>query len=265
VYVDDETSTDDTSTTDTDTAGQDELTVEVDGQDYEVEENYDMDGDGANDTAVVETDDGIMAYADTDGDGTADVAVQYDDQGNVVAGAEYDATTGEWHEESVDTLPTPTGDGADDSTGATDTDASDPTDASDTADTTDTDTTSAEGDISVDMPGEDVDAGPATYDTDGDGTNDTAVVTDTDGTTYAFTDTDGDGSADQAVVIEADGDVTVAAHTGEDEWTVTEEGHINPDGTYESESTGSGTGSDSGSDSGSTDSGAGSDAVWAER
>ncbi len=263
MYVD-ETSADDTST-DTDTAGQDELTVEVDGEDYEVEENYDMDGDGANDTAVVETDDGYMAYADTDGDGTADVAVQYDDQGNVVAGAEYDESTGEWQEENVDTLPTPTGDGADDadsSTDSSDTDSTD-TDSTDASDT-DTDTSAAEGDITVDMPGEDVDAGPATYDTDGDGTNDTAIVTDTDGTTYAFTDTDGDGSADQAVVIESDGDVTVAEHTGDDEWTVSEEGHINPDGTYESDSSGSTTGSDSGSDSGS-DTGADSDAVWSQR
>ena len=98
--------------------------------------------------------------------------------------------------------------------------------------------------------------GAAALDTDGDGTNDTAIVTDTDGTTYAFTDADGDGTADQAVVIESDGDVTVAEHTGEDEWTVTEEGHLNPDGTYSTDGSGSGTGSDSG---------AGSDAVWAER
>jgi hypothetical protein len=116
------------------------------------------------------------------------------------------------------------------------------------------------------MPGEDVDAGPANYDTDGDGTNDTAVVTDADGTTYAFTDADGDGSADTAVVIEADGDVTVAEHTGQDEWTVTEEGHINADGTYESDGSGSTTepGSDTGSDT-STDTSAGSDAVWSQR
>jgi hypothetical protein len=257
VYVDDGTSTDDTSTTDTDTAGQDELTVEVDGTEYEVEENYDLDGDGHNDTAVVEASDGsYVAYADTDGDGTADVAVQYDAEGNIVTGGEFDETTGEWHEENVDTLPTPTGDGADEA----DPGSSDGTDTTETTDSTDT--SSAEGDISVDMPGsEDVDAGPATYDTDGDGTADTAVVTDADGTTYAFTDADGDGSADQAVVIEADGDVTVAEHTGDGEWTVTEEGHLNPDGSYESEGTG---GSTSGSDTGS-DTGAGSDAVWAER
>jgi len=246
VYVDDETSTEDT-TTDTDATGQDELTVEVDGEEYVVEESYDFDGDGANDTAVVETEDGSqVAFADTDGDGTADVAVQYDEQGNVVGGAEYDETTGEWQAESVESLPTPSGDGADGGT-ESGTDSTDTT--TDVSDTETTDTTGDEN-ISVDMPGEDVEAGPATYDTDGDGTNDNAVVTDADGSTYAFTDVDGDGQADQAVVIEADGDVTVAERTGEDQWTVTEEGHVNTDGTYESDT--SGTGADS-------------DAVWAER
>jgi hypothetical protein len=253
VYVDDDTTTDDTTTedttdtTDTDTdTGQDDLTVEIEGEEYVAEENYDMDGDGANDTAVVETEDGYLAFGDTDGDGTADVAVQYDEDGNVVAGAEYDATTGEWTAEEVETLPTPTGDGADDSTGSSD-------DTTDTSGTDDYDDTSGAGgeNITVDMPGEDVDAGPATYDTDNDGENDTAVVTDADGTTYAFTDVDGDGEADQAVIIESDGDVTVAEHTGEDEWTTTEEGHVNPDGTYETDSTSS--------------SAASSDAAWSER
>lgn len=255
MYVDDDTSADTTDTTEdttgygedsADTTGQDDLTVEIDGEEYHAQENVDLDGDGQNDTAVVETEDGYLAFADTDGDGTADVAVQYDAEGNPVAGAEYDETSGEWAEEDVSSLPAPTGDGADDAegsgTGGTDSDT-------DTTDTTgDTGTSSGGEDISVDMPGEDVDAGPATYDTDGDGTNDTAVVTDADGTTYAFTDADGDGEADQAVIIESDGDVTVAEHTGEDEWTTTEEGHIDSSGEYVP---------DGGASS--------SDAVWADR
>jgi hypothetical protein len=249
VYVDDDTSTD-TETTDTDTGGQDELTVEIDGEEYSAEENYDMDGDGANDTAVVETEDGYLAFADTNGDGTADVAVEYDENGEIVAGAEYDESTGEWTAEDVESLPTPTGDGADDADGS----GTDSTDTSDSSDDSDTDTTGGGDSMVVDLPGEDVDAGPATYDTDGDGENDTAVVTDSDGTTYAFTDTDGDGDADQAVIIESDGDVTVAEHTGEDEWVTTEEGHIDSSGEY--------TPDDSGSSSSSS---ASSDAVWAER
>lgn len=256
MYVDDDTTTDTTDTTDDSTdysddsstaTGDDELTVEIDGEEYVAEENMDLDQDGQNDTAVVETEDGYLAFADTDGDGTADVAVQYDEDGNPIAGAEYDETTGEWTEEDVETLPTPTGDGADEADGSG-------TDSTDTTDTTTDDTTDTSGEgMTVDLPGEDVDAGPATYDTDGDGHNDTSVVTDADGTTYAFTDTDQDGEADQAVIIESDGDVTVAEHTGEDEWTTTEEGHIDASGEYVP---------DSGS---STDSTASSDAVWAER
>lgn len=248
MYVDDDTTTDDTTTTDTD-AGQDELTVEVDGEEYSVEENYDMDQDGQNDTAVVQTSDGAyVAFADTDSDGTADVAVQYDDQGNVVAGAEYDASTGEWSAESVESLPVPTGDGADDAPGSEEGPGAEDPGATDVSDTTDpADPSGGGGSITVDMPGEDVDAGPAKYDSDNDGTNDSAVVTDTDGTTYIFTDVDADGEADQAVVIEADGDVTIAEHTGEDEWTVVEEGTMSEDGTYTPDAT------------------SGSDAVWAER
>ncbi|MFI7677348.1 DUF6802 family protein [Actinophytocola sp. NPDC049390] len=220
----------------------DELTVEIDGEEYVVEENVDFDGDGANDTAVVATEDGgAIAFADTDGDGVADVAVEYDANGDIVVGAEYDETSGEWHEEDAEYLPTPTGDGADDSAGGSDsdTDTDSDTDSDDSGESTpvaeDTDYEAGEDDMTVDLPGEDVDAGPATYDTDGDGENDTAVVNDTDGTTYVFTDTDGDGQADEAAVVTSDGDVTIAAHTGEDEWTVVDEGHLNPDGSYESD------------------------------
>jgi hypothetical protein len=74
----------------------DQLTVEVDGESYEVEENVDLDGDGEDDAAVVETADGYLAFADTDGDGVADVAMGIDQDGNVVSTAEYDETTGEW-------------------------------------------------------------------------------------------------------------------------------------------------------------------------
>ncbi len=262
MYVDD--TTDDTTTDTTDTGdsygddgstdtsgGHDEMVVEIDGEEYQAEENYDMDSDGANDTAVVETDSGYVGFEDSDGDGTADIAVEYDENGDPVAAAEYDESSGEWEATDVNTLPEPVGgDGTDDGPGA----GSDSTDTTDTSGdpTSTTDTQGSGGeDINVDMPGEDVDAGPATYDTDGDGTNDTAVVTDTDGTTYAFTDTNNDGEADQAVIIESDGDVTVAEHTGTDEGTTEETGHIDGQGNYVPD--------DASSSSSS------SDAVWAER
>ncbi len=74
----------------------DQLTVEMDGASYVVDENVDLDGDGDPDVAVVETGDGYVALADTDGDGVADTAMALDQNGAVVAGAEYDATTGQW-------------------------------------------------------------------------------------------------------------------------------------------------------------------------
>jgi hypothetical protein len=245
VYVDEHG--DDTSTTDTH-GGDDHLTVEVDGQTYDVEENYDFDQDGHNDTAVVETQDGYIAFADTDHDGTADVAVEFDHDGNVVAGAEYNESTHQWTEENPDKLPTPSGDGSH-STGT-----SGPGHTSDTSSHGHTSDTSGHSDksghqggghssgsedIKVETPKGEFDAGQAAYDSDGDGTNDTAIVTDKDGTTYAFTDEDGDGTADDAVVIGADGHVTVAHNTGGDEWQVVEEGHLNSDGSYHSDSSGS--------------------------
>jgi hypothetical protein len=59
-----------------DDAGMDQLTVEVDGESYEFDENVDLDGDGVYDTAVVETAQGDIAFVDTDADGVADVAVE---------------------------------------------------------------------------------------------------------------------------------------------------------------------------------------------
>jgi hypothetical protein len=256
----------DTTTTDTH-HGDDQLTVDVDGQSYEVQENYDFDGDGHNDTAVVETQDGYTAFADTNHDGTADVAVQYDHNGNIVAGAEYNESTGQWTEQNPDSLPTPTGGGADDSgshhsTGSTGGHSSGGSTGGHSTDTThqSTDTSSTPGhsggstgghssgsgeDITVDTKDGQFDAGKAEYDMDGDGTNDTAIVTDDQGNTYAFTDTDHDGTADEAVVIDSKGDVTVAENKGGADWEVAEQGHIDSSGQYHSDSHSGSSGSDS--------------------
>ncbi|WP_189209084.1 hypothetical protein [Actinokineospora fastidiosa] len=220
----------DVDTTDTADAGQDELTVEVGGDEYEVTENYDYDQDGENDSAVVQTEDGYMAFHDTDGDGTADTMVELDADGNVTGAAEYDEASGEWTAADPNSVEAPSGGGADDA-GTDTTTGDDPTQTTETT----TDTGSGEG-MTVDTAEGEMEVGPAQYDSDGDGTNDTAVVTDEQGNTYAFVDTDADGEADEAVVIEADGDVTVAQHTAEDEWTTVETGHINADGSYTSDS-----------------------------
>ncbi|GAA4431727.1 hypothetical protein ACFQV2_38285 [Actinokineospora soli] len=237
MYVD-ETGSDVDTTTDTD-AGQDELTVEVGGEEYEVTENYDYDQDGENDSAVVETEDGYMSFHDTDGDGTADTMVELDAEGNVTAAAEYDETTGEWTEADPGSVEAPSGGGADDAGTASDSDST--TETTDSTETTgtptdDADDTAGSGEsMTVDTANGEMEVGPAEYDADGDGTNDTAVVTDEQGTTYAFVDSDEDGDADEAVVIEADGDVTVAQNTGDGEWTTVETGHITAEGEYQSD------------------------------
>ncbi|PPK68000.1 hypothetical protein V5P93_007348 [Actinokineospora auranticolor] len=261
MYVDEtgaDTTTDDTSVDET---GHDELTVEIGGDTYEVTENYDYDGDGHNDTVVVQTEDGFAAFTDTDGDGQADTAVTLDEQGNVTGAAEYDEASSQWTAADPNSVENPSGDGADNGGGHSGHTGS--TDTADGPDSTPVDHNDGGGNqITVDNQGGDINAGEAQYDVDGDGKNDTAVVTDEQGNTYAFTDVDGDGSADQAVVVEADGDVTVAQHTGDDEWTAVETGHINADGTYESDSTADGAApTAAGSDASASDA-SGSDASW---
>jgi hypothetical protein len=55
----------------------------------------------------------------------------------------------------------------------------------------------------------------------------------------AFTDEDGDGEADVVTIIDANGDVTIGQHTGEDEWTDVEKGHVDAQGNYTPDSTSS--------------------------
>jgi hypothetical protein len=196
------------------TGHDDQMTVTVDGEQYELTTDYDINKDGDNDTAIVQTDDGgQVAFTDSDNDGDADTAIELDDKGNVVGAARYDDARGEWV--------------------AVDPKTGNPTDST-TAQNTGNETTSSGQDITVDVPeeSEDMSAGAATVDMDRDGKNDTAVVKSEDGDVFAFTDTDGDGDADQMTVIESDGNVTISQHTGEDEWAEVESGHLDSQGNY---------------------------------
>ncbi|MCE7005176.1 hypothetical protein LWC34_20435 [Kibdelosporangium philippinense] len=193
----------------------DEMTVTVDGEQYELETEFDINKDGTNDTAIVTTDDGgQVAFTDSDKDGDADVAVELDDKGNVVGAARYDEASGEW---------VPIDPKTGDATGEESSAAGEGTPAA-----------SATGDIIVDVPDdpEDMSAGAATVDMNKDGKNDTAVVQSENGDVYAFTDSDGDGEADQMTVIESDGSVSISQHTGEDEWAEVEKGHLDSQGNY---------------------------------
>lgn len=193
MYVDESGGTDEAVTTE-------EMTVTVDGEDYDAELNFDYDSDGVNETALIREPDGsARAFVDTDADGAGDQYVQLDAEGQVVAEAAYDEASGDW----VATEPGPA-------------DTSD----KDTEDTVETQTSSA-APMAAELPGGETAVGPATVDTDHDGRNDTAMVSDEPGNTYYFTDVDGDGDADVAVVIDPDGAATALEHQGRGEWVET--------------------------------------------
>lgn len=182
--------------------GDGDIHVTVAGEEYTAEANYDLDGNGVDETVAVMTDDGFVAYTDADADGQADVVRTIDEHGRVVSQARYDEASGNWVSEQPDQRPP----------------AHDPADE-------------AGRSMVVDTPQGDREIGPPTEDTNNDGKADTAIV-DTGSGQLMVTDVDGDGSADQVVEISDTGEVTVSHHTGDGEWTVVERGHINGQGSY---------------------------------
>ncbi|GAA4611038.1 DUF6802 family protein [Saccharopolyspora hordei] len=184
-------------------AGDGDIKVTIDGEEYTAEANYDLDGDGVDETVAVMTDDGYVAYIDETGDGQADVMQTINADGVVVEQARYDAETGKWTGEAPQQHPG------------------------------DVDPQQDHGQAMViDTPQGDLQVGPATEDTDSDGIADTAVVTTETGGTVLVTDVDGDGSADQVVEISETGEVTISHHTGDGQWTVVEQGQVSGDGQY---------------------------------
>lgn len=197
MYVDETGGTEETVTSE-------DMTVTVDGEDYQTEMNADINEDGTADTAVVARENGSKSvYIDGDGDRDADYYVEVDSSGEVVAEAEYDAASGQWV--AVDPHA---GDA-----GSADTQGS-PQDTPTSDDTQ----TGSDGPMTAELPSGEVEVGPATVDTNEDGVNDTAVAEDADGNTYYFTDVDNDGDADYVVVVAADGSSQALEHQGGGEW-----------------------------------------------
>lgn len=188
MYVDESGGSDETVTSE-------DMAVTVDGQEYDVEKNLDLDGDGHVDGAVVHNDDGTKsAYVDKDADGDADIYLEADEHGNTVAAARFDEQSGEWV-------------------------AADPQDTTATSGPADTQTSDDTGKtMTADMPQGELDVGPATIDTNEDGVNDTAVTKDDKGNTYYFTDANRDGEADYALVVESDGTTAALKHVGDGQW-----------------------------------------------
>ncbi|GAA2335026.1 hypothetical protein GCM10009854_08550 [Saccharopolyspora halophila] len=186
-------------------AGDGDIKVTVDGEDYTAEANYDLDGDGMDDTIAVMTGDGFVAYIDEDSDGRADVLQSINDNGDVTEQARFDPGTGQWIGERPGNHPDPGGH-----------DRREHDERSLVIDT-------GQGERQVGLP---------TEDTNSDGIADTAMVEGEDGATMMVTDLDGDGSADQVVEVSSSGDITISHHTGEGQWTVVEQGKIGDDGRY---------------------------------
>jgi hypothetical protein len=190
VWVDESGGADTTDTPDS--SG--EMQISVEGHEYSAEANFDLDHDGHDDTVRIENADGTFTgYTDVDHDGHADQYLHVDAQGNILESARFDAASGDW----ISTEAGPGDQHGPDSQ------------------------TSSSGGIVADMADGDVNVGPATVDTDHDGTNDTAVVQDSDGNTRMFTDVDGDGKADVQTIITPDGESHTFNHTGDGQWTET--------------------------------------------
>ena len=178
--------------------GPETLSIEVDGHQDTYAATTDLDDDGRDDSVYVPggagvdgATDGGYAYTDTTGDGSADTLTEFDAQGEVVAQAVFDPSSGQWHEVAP---------GSVDVTGS--------------------------GLITVDTPQGLAVAGQAGFDTDGDGVADTAVVSTADGTTLLVTDVDGDGAADLVTEVSGDGTYSSFEHTGEGEWTEVDSGSL---------------------------------------
>lgn len=169
-----------------------DLTFTMEGAEYQAEVVVDLDGDGVEDSAMVETDDGAIEFTDTDDDGRADLMTQLDADGDIVAQARFDESTGEWvqvdTEQVTDTRP-----------------------------------------MTADTPLGEIEVGAPTHDTDQDGKADSVVVHRPGGGTVIFTDADEDGDADYTTEITGDGQVTVAEHTSDGDWTEIERGELEVD------------------------------------
>lgn len=192
-------------------AGDGDIKINVGSEDYTAEANYDIDGDGVDDTVRVMTDDGYTAYVDENQDGQAEIMRTLDSHETVVAQARFAPGTGDWLAEAPEQHPH----------------GGEPRPPADS--------------MVLDTPRGDQHVGPATEDTNNDGRPDTAIIdtaiidtglVDTGQATMMATDVDGDGSVDQTVRMADTGEVSVSHRTGQGQWTVDEEGRIDQNGRY---------------------------------
>jgi len=203
---------------------------------------YDMNGDGAPETAVIERAGVILQYSDTDGDGRADqlLTVNADHSASIslvsgggwevavqghIAGdgdfvpTEHVAQAGQHAEPSEPTSPPshrPPGRHA----GAPD--------------------------IELRVPGVDaVDLGRPNQDLDGDGVPESVAVRTQDGHVLIVSDTDADGAADRLIDIDPDtGHAQWMAQDAHGQWAQTQHGHVDASGALVVDQTGKASGAE---------------------
>jgi hypothetical protein len=218
--------------------------------------------DGQYDAVAVETDSGgVEVYADADHNGTVDAAISIQPDGSFAVWAPDGA--GHWHVESTGHIDSsgnavldasvdpaasqhpPAAIAGDVTTngpatpatpatpGAPATPATPATPGSSAADdAAGTYPGVAPGDLAVADGNTYLDAGPATYDMDGDGTADTAVVQ-SDDRIIQVSDTDGDGRADEMLQVDTQThQAAILTDDGSGTWTVQAQGTISADGDF---------------------------------
>lgn len=218
---------------------------------------YDLDGDGHAETAVVEADGRIIQVSDTDGDGRADEMLQVD-KATHRAAILTDDGSGKWEVAATGHIGADGGFVEEDSAGVTA--SSDPSSAAhptsgahpqttqpSTAEpsTTDPSGSDPEGDaahppdIVYTAGGTQTDLGAPTEDLDGDGVPESVAVRTGDGHILVLSDTDADGRPDQVIQIDpASGEAMWAVPDGHGGWDVVQTGHVESDGSLVVDATG---------------------------
>jgi len=195
---------------------------------------YDSDHDGVADSVIVGQDEYTVVVTDSDHDGTADSVTGYDAQGHQVQ----HGPSGDTGVDGSGSNPGSDGSGTADP-GSGGSGSGDPA--------TDGDPGGSSGDAAagsitvVDEQGRAVEVGPPTADMDGDGTADTAIVRNDDGSTTGYTDRNADGEADQITQIGTDNHVTISISDGKGGWDVAATGRLDANGEFV-EDAGSGAG-----------------------
>ncbi len=191
---------------------------------------YDSDHDGVADSVIVGQDEYTVVVTDADHDGDADSVTGYDAQGHQVEHGPSGGDAGLGGSGSDN--PGSDNPGSDGSGSADPGTGADPAGAS--GDTSgDTSGDAAPGSITVvDDQGRPVEVGPPTADMDGDGTADTAIVRNDDGSTTGYTDRNADGEADQITQIGTDNRVTISVSDGKGGWEVAASGRLDANGEF---------------------------------